>query len=140
MTEKHTDGELLSSRPATVKCFSPDPVNPVRLTFEPEQLLVVSGERRLSRPCRRAWGIHTHRLTREAERRKSETSLINLGHGPVHRMNGNNCLLSFFPQHTNPKSRLGLAACDRTSGSHRKQIKLSLLRFSYERYFCNPAL
>lgn len=105
MTEKHTDGELLSSRPATVKCFSPDPVNPVRLTFEPEQLLVVSGGRRLSRPCGRAWGIHTHGLTREAERRKSETPIINLGHGPVHRMNGNNCLLSSFSSTHKPKKQ-----------------------------------
>lgn len=46
---------------------------------------------------------------------------------PVSRMSGNNCILSYFPQHANRKSRFRSAACDRTSGSHWKQIKLSLL-------------
>lgn len=67
--------------------------SPIR--SEPKEPLVVRGERWLSRPCRRARGIHVHWFSRKAERSKSETSLIYLWRGPAHqrrRMRENNCI------------------------------------------------
>lgn len=141
MTENHTADCLLSSHPATADWLFRSGSRKSSPADVWTWTLAIPGQHWLSCPCRRVRVIHLHRFSWEAERHTSETSLIYLW--PVQRRrrtSGNNCILSYFPQHADTKSRFRSAACAHTSGSHRKQIKLSLLCFSYQRYFCNSAL